>query len=165
MSRNTNFFYNAFTKEDIVSAINITLKKNGFRRRAKRFHRDLSHIRPGLFTFISTRDAEIVAIVDNYGCRHEAFFIRGIHSVNNKNCRYGIGPNGEAGIGLETLVFDGDEGDVFVASDEQIQAYWSQHHDGQAEERLWQERIEPSLKFAKQACSDLMGGERLAAAA
>lgn len=129
---NFMFIYNSFKSVDILDAVNAELSKAGSAVRAVKVgaHKDnLVHLH-------TSRGAKLVAHLWSTGGAHSAMTIRAIHRIVNKNNNYKIMINGQAISNLKTLVFNGENGDVYLTDEKSLVEYVEALYDRSEPEHI-----------------------------
>lgn len=157
----SQFIYHAFTPAAIIAIANKELARVGSVTRIKRIIKPRYDVLSGLIHATTTRGADVLIHVWNYGNRQETLCVRGIHRVESKKGRFSLLPNGQACTGLRTYLFNGEAGDAYVAGDDDIARYVKHAFEG-VEETHINARIADFQGFAKRACNGPLEAIRMA---
>lgn len=111
------FAFNAFTKQNVIHAVNHELARAGSKTKAE----SIKSIYDNVYTFSTTRGALIVAILYYNDLYHMG--IRGIHKIKNKQKNFTYLFNGQPGKNLEQIAFNGEMGTFFLAPLNQYKQY------------------------------------------
>lgn len=156
----TQFIYHAFTADALVAIANRELSSVRAQTRIKRINRTMNNVLPGLIHATTTRGADVLIHVWNYGNRQETLCVRGIHRIADKRGRFALMCNGQATKGLHTYLFNGEQGDAYVALDDDIARYVEENIDVDAS--LQREKVIEFQGFAERACNGPLEAIRLA---
>ena len=158
----SSFIYNAFTSKALIDIANRELKAIGARTRVSRVVKSHSDVLPGLIQVKTNRGADALLHVWNYGNRLETLCVRGIHRITDKYGKFGLLPNGQPTRGLRTYIFNGEMGDAYVASEEDIAQFFTRTFDG-VDADIVNKRIADAIDFANRALNGPLEAIRIAA--
>lgn len=139
-----SFIFNAFTSKDIINAVNQSLLAGGCKVKAVAVLKSNSNI----ITLTTNRGAQLVAILGSFS--QSSFFIRGIHRICDKSRPYTYLFNGQSGKNIDTLIFTGESGQVFYATEDAYRLYVKEILKIQSSEKikervLWEAKTNPLI--------------------
>ncbi len=158
----SSFIYNAFTSKALIDIANRELKAAGARVRISRVVKSHKDVLPGLIQVKTHRGADALMHVWNYGNRLETLCVRGIHRIVHRNGKFGLLPNGQPTKGLQPYIFNGEMGNAYVASEEDIALFFTRTFDG-VDADIVNKRIADAVDFANRALNGPLEAIRIAA--
>lgn len=112
------FDIKSFEKDEIVEIINKELKKSGRRVKASAI------IKTYGFDYTLVKTSRNARLVVQFVCHYETdkISVRAIHRIKDKFRPFRYLFNGQGGPNLDTLIFNGEQGEVYTAEKKSVAA-------------------------------------------